>query len=143
MIQNRIFGDNLEVVWVVMTIMVTEEASVVMVALAAAVVVVAGIILDQETEKEVVHKDLLSKEQEYALGDNVVKKAGIQPRLPLDSLHDNGFPPSFEVYNDQLHGLVVGIQIAGVAVIQKVLAQPQNGGHPSTTLLDLMTEGLQ
>lgn len=44
MIQNRIFGDDLEVVWVVVTIMVTEEASVVMVALAASVVVVAGLV---------------------------------------------------------------------------------------------------
>lgn len=67
----------------------------------------------------------------------------LQPCLPLDGLHDNGFPPSFEVYDDQLHGLVVRIEIAGVPVIQKMLAQPQNGGHPSATLLDLMTEGLQ
>lgn len=38
------FGDDLEMVWVVMTIMVMEEASVVMVVLVAAVVVVVGLV---------------------------------------------------------------------------------------------------
>lgn len=39
------FGDDLEMVWVVTTIMVMEEAPAVMVALVAAVVVVVGLVV--------------------------------------------------------------------------------------------------
>lgn len=67
----------------------------------------------------------------------------LQPCLPLDGLHDNGFPPSFKIYNDQLHGLVVCTQIAGLPIIQKMLAQSQDGGHSTTSLLDFTAEGLQ
>lgn len=47
----------------------------------------------------------------------------LQPGLPLDGLHDDGFPPPLEIYDDQLHWLVIRIQIAGLLVVKEVLAQ--------------------
>lgn len=85
---------------------------------------------------------LEGKEHQAGVTYGMLCQLLLQSSLPLDSLHDDGFPPPFKIYNYQLHWLVICVQVTGILVIKEVLAQTQHWAHASASLFNFAAEGL-